>query len=261
MTKTSRINTAQAHKVRRQKQTAAILGALLLVLLVVQGPKTLKKLHGQSAAPATPAATAAPATAGSGAAPASSTAAAVAATPAGVASSASLADSDVAPARTKSQLLSFEHFKSKDPFVQQVSEETAPAATPTGSSATAGTSSTTAGAAPSAAAGTGGASVATSSYSTATAVTPKARRVSGNLAAALLDVNGSRESVAVEQTFPKANPTFKLVSLGNGVAMIGLAGGTYASGAQTVALRLGRTLTLVNTADGMRYELRLVSAP
>jgi hypothetical protein len=73
-------------------------------------------------------------------------------------------------------------------------------------------------------------------------------------------VNGERQSVGVAQTFPTANPTFRLVSLGAGVAKIGLAGGTYASGAPTVSLRLGRTLTLVNTADGVRYELRLVSA-
>ena len=57
--------------------------------------------------------------------------------------------------------------------------------------------------------------------------------------AAVVDVNGKPESVGVAQTFPKANPTFKLVSLTNGVAKIGLAGGNYASGAQTVALRVG----------------------
>lgn len=251
MAKTSPKTSAKTQKVRRQKKAAAILGALFLVLLVVQVPRTLKKLHGHSATPAAPTATAAPATAGSGtpASPISSSVAATTATGAG----ASLADSDVAPKRTKSQLLSFEHFKSKDPFVQQVSEETAPSVTPTASSP--------AGAAAGAAATAGGASVAASSYSTVTAATPKARRASRNLAAAVVAVDGERESVAVQQAFPKANPTFKLVSLSNGVARIGLAGGTYASGAATVALRLGRTLTLVNTADGMRYELRLVSAP
>ncbi len=216
----------------------------------MQVPRTLKKLNGDSATPAAPATTAAPATAGSGT-PASPISAVTAT--AATAGSAPLQDSDVAPKRARSQLLSFEHFKSKDPFVQQVSEETAPTAAPTASSPTAG-------AAPVAAASTGGASVATSSYSTVTAATPNARRA-GNLAAAVVVVNGEREFVAVQQAFPRANPTFKLVSLTNGVARIGLAGGTYASGAPTVALRLGRTLTLVNTADGMRYELRLVSAP
>jgi hypothetical protein len=42
--------------------------------------------------------------------------------------------------------------------------------------------------------------------------------------------------------------------------MIGIASGGYASGAQTVALRIGRTLTLVDTTSGVRYELGLVSS-
>jgi hypothetical protein len=41
--------------------------------------------------------------------------------------------------------------------------------------------------------------------------------------------------------------------------MIGIAGGSLASGNGSIALRAGRTLTLMNTSDGQRYELRLVS--
>jgi hypothetical protein len=41
---------------------------------------------------------------------------------------------------------------------------------------------------------------------------------------------------------------------------IGIAGGSYQSGAQTVTLVSGRTLTLVDTADGVRYRIRLLSA-
>jgi hypothetical protein len=55
------------------------------------------------------------------------------------------------------------------------------------------------------------------------------------------------------------NPTFKLVSVKGEVAMIGIAGGSLASGNGSIALRAGRTLTLMNTSDGQRYELRLVS--
>ena len=71
--------------------------------------------------------------------------------------------------------------------------------------------------------------------------------------------HGVPEQVAVSKAFPPSNPTFTLVSVGSGVAMIGIAGGSYASGAQTVTLQAGRPLTLVNTADGVRYELRLES--
>ena len=42
-------------------------------------------------------------------------------------------------------------------------------------------------------------------------------------------------------------------------AKIGIAGGALASGAGTVTLRPGKPVTLVNTADGTRYELKLVS--
>jgi hypothetical protein len=72
-------------------------------------------------------------------------------------------------------------------------------------------------------------------------------------------VNGVPQNIAVSEAFPTSNPTFTLVSVGSGVAMIGIAGGSYASGAQTVPLRLGQSVTLVNTADGVRYELRLES--
>jgi hypothetical protein len=46
----------------------------------------------------------------------------------------------------------------------------------------------------------------------------------------------------------------------HGVARIGIASGSYASGAGTVSLSGGRTLTLVDTSDGVRYKLELVSA-
>ena len=47
--------------------------------------------------------------------------------------------------------------------------------------------------------------------------------------------------------------------MGVGAASIGIANGSYSSGAQTVRLTRGRSLTLVDTADGVRYTLRLLS--
>ena len=40
---------------------------------------------------------------------------------------------------------------------------------------------------------------------------------------------------------------------------IGIAGGEYAAGGETITLGLGKKLTLQNTADGSRYELQLLT--
>lgn len=252
MANSTRMSTIQAQKARKQKKIAIVGGVVLLALLVFLGPRTLKSLHGGSSA-STPYVAVQPtaATASSATTPTSATPVAAAAA---VAVTASLVDSDRPPAHTKSQLVSFDTFDSKDPFVQQVTDApdvpavatTAPATAPSGAATTA------------APATTGGATASASSSSSTTASTSGSQPTRST--AAVVEVNGERQSIGVAQTFPTANPTFRLVSIGNGVAKIGLAGGTYASGAPTVSLRLGRTLTLVNTADGVRYELRLVSA-
>jgi hypothetical protein len=52
---------------------------------------------------------------------------------------------------------------------------------------------------------------------------------------------------------------FTLVSLTQRAAKIGIAGGSYENGAATVTLAKGKTVTLMNTADGTRYVLRLVA--
>ena len=72
-------------------------------------------------------------------------------------------------------------------------------------------------------------------------------------------VNGKVEDVLVRGTFPALDPVFVLVSLAkNGKSVqIGIAGGSYAGGEQTIKLELGKPLTLQNTADGSRYELVL----
>jgi hypothetical protein len=272
MAQNPQITKRKAQKVRKQKITAAVFGGIFLILVVVQGPKTLKMLHGSSSA-ATPAASSVssqPATTTG-----TSTAAVSATSSVAVTSnaSASLTDSDRVPERTKSQLVRFDTFDSKDPFVQQVSEEDAAAASGSTAGASGSTSPSAAGSgsAPSAAAApttsqgvtvpagdTGGST--TSSTAPATRTTAAVHETSRTVTTAVVEVNGRRQPVRIADSFPKANPTFKLVALNGGVARVGVAGGSYASGAQTVSLQLGHTLTLVNTADGMRYELKLVSA-
>ena len=77
---------------------------------------------------------------------------------------------------------------------------------------------------------------------------------------ATIAVNGKSQTVRVGASFPSANPVFTLVSIAKGAANIGIANGSYTSGAQTVRLTSGHSLTLVDTADGVRYTLRLLSA-
>jgi hypothetical protein len=67
------------------------------------------------------------------------------------------------------------------------------------------------------------------------------------------------EKVKVGDAFPAANPVFRLVSIKDGVAQVGIAGGSLQGGSQTVPLEKGKTVTLMNTADGTRYVLKLVS--
>jgi len=74
-----------------------------------------------------------------------------------------------------------------------------------------------------------------------------------------ISVNGNTESVAVRANFPASNPTFLLVSLTKSSAKVSIAGGSLEGGKQTVTLKKGVSLTLMNTADGTRYVLRLVS--
>jgi hypothetical protein len=77
--------------------------------------------------------------------------------------------------------------------------------------------------------------------------------------AATISVNGAATTVTVGSLFPAGSPVFTLVSLTTSGARIGIAGGSYESGATTVVLKKGKTVTLVNTADGARYALRLVA--
>jgi hypothetical protein len=274
MATTSQRSAARAQKARRQKIIAAVLGGALLIVLVIQGPRTLKMLHGSGSAQPAPA-TSSSASASSTATPSTATPTAAPQLPVTATASAatvtSLEDSDQPPARKRTQLLSFDTFDSKDPFVQQVSQDETPATTSTSGSGSSSAAPAAGGATSTVVhtptGGNGGAATAASSYATGTSSSASAStptrstaQAGSKLSAAVVDVNGKQESVAVAQSFPKANPTFRLVSLTGGVAKIGIAGGSYSSGAQTVALRLGHTLTLVNTSDGLRYELRLVSA-
>lgn len=228
-------------KARKQKIVAAVLGVLLLGVLAYQAPTILGLFGGGSStvqsepAPATPAAPAAPA-AGAPPTPASA---------APVAGSAQLVDSDVAPTPGTGQLVTFDRFESKDPFVPQVGKND----------------------------GTGGPPAPDDTAPPPEATKPKphtntqpqpAAAASPTAPAAVesaeLSVNGHTTTVQLGGTFPENDPIFKLTALTGRTAKVGIVGGTYASGSQTITLQKGgKPVTLMNTADGTTYVLRFVS--
>jgi hypothetical protein len=76
---------------------------------------------------------------------------------------------------------------------------------------------------------------------------------------AVIEVNGTAETVAVGGNFPSADPTFRLVSLGDGTANVGLVTGSFDNGDSVVELALGTALELVADPDGTHYTVKLVS--
>jgi pyruvate/2-oxoglutarate dehydrogenase complex dihydrolipoamide acyltransferase (E2) component len=218
-------------KARKQKIVAAVLGVLFLGVMAYQAPTILGLFGGGSStaqsepAPATPAAPAAPSTPAQPAAPA--------------APQAALVDSDVAPSPGTGQLVTFDRFDSKDPFAQQVGKDDG-----TGGQATppdAGTPPIDTG--------------EPKPEPQAPEPTAPAAVESANIS-----VNGATSTVKVGGTFPESDPIFQLTGLTKTTAKVGIVGGTYASGSQTITLkRGGKPVTLMNTADGTTYVLRLVS--
>ena len=94
---------------------------------------------------------------------------------------------------------------------------------------------------------------------TPTVTKPSVQKVVLPLLSAVISVNGKRGGVGVKQEFPAKAPLFHLLSLTKKTAKISVVGGSLAGGGQTLTLRRGTPLTLVNTADGTRFRLELLS--
>jgi hypothetical protein len=238
----ARKNVADAAKAKAEKQKKIAIG--LIVLLALAGAyavHTMMSLNGggsasskpQVAAVSTTGSTPAPAPTAttplpaaptlSGGFPTSTTAAA----PNG---SSQLVDAVPTSAGT-GQLQSFSLFESKDPF-----NAGGPGSTSTGSKTSTGTKP----AKPS--------------------KPPKAPPAPPTPppSSAVISVNGTSEAVTTGSNFPAASPAFQLVALTGSTAKVAVAGGSYASGAATVTLKVNTPVTLVNTADGTRYTLTLL---
>lgn len=246
-----------AEKARKQKIVLAIAGVALVGLAVIQVPKLMKGESQPAAAPAAESTSTPGAASADPAAPATTTAPAAAVTPsvttsafatkpAAFVAGVGLPGTRLAPA-AKTQLASFTLFQPSDPFVQQVGEETG---------ATAESAAPAAQPAPEAPAAEG--PTATQGGSTpAGGAAPAAQAQQPAVAYATVMFNGNPEQLEVKGKFPANDPIFVLVSLKKKQAKIGVAGGSF-DGSETITLPLGRALTLVNTATGVRHVLKLV---
>lgn len=223
----------RAARERKQKIFVVVGGLFLVALLAFQLPKLL---GGSSSAEATPTTTSTTSDVGAAATPPT--------TPAPV--SAQVDVVSIEPA-VSTKLDSLSLFAAKDPFVQQVA--------PPKSSETPGSSSD-----PESGSGKNGESGKGGSGGT-TAPQEFTPGTSSGSAVTIITVNGVRQVLSAGQTFPSSDPSFVLVEEKPGAksVVLGVSGGTFASGAKTATLKAGKTMTLVNTATGARYKLKLVS--
>jgi hypothetical protein len=77
-------------------------------------------------------------------------------------------------------------------------------------------------------------------------------------AGATIEVNGTSEDVRVNDSFPASDPTFKLMSVTETAAVIGLVSGSFSNGDDTITINVGETLVLA-ADDGTRYAIKIVS--
>jgi hypothetical protein len=288
--RTARVNPAQK-KAAKQKKILIGLAVVLLALGAFELPKLMK--HGSSAAGSTtttvPVGTTAGGSTGGGVTPTTVPPTPVSAT---TPSAPATLPSEAGAEASSGQLVSFSLFRSKDPFAQQVATPTTDG--PPGGGSGGGSGAPPASTAPTTTTSTPPASTTPTTTPVETppadttpvgttptdttpttptdttptdtnppSTTPPTTTVPPPPApkpiSAKIQVNGVAEDVNIGDSFPKAQPLFRLVAIKDGVPRIGISGGTLQGSTQTVPLVKNKTLTLMNTADGMRYVLRLVS--
>jgi hypothetical protein len=229
-------------KARKQKILAAGLGVVFVGVLVFQAPTILGMFKGSST-PASSTPAPAPAPTPTPTAPGAAPAPAPAPEQSG-----QLVDSDLAPEPAEGQLVSFDRFESKDPFIQQVS--------PGGPAATTGNADEP----PAQPSGDEGLAPEDEVNRGQDESPEQSDAPSSETRTAKISVNGVATDVAVSGTFPENQPIFKLVSLKGTTAKVGIVDGAYSTGSPTITLKKGgKPVTLMNTADGTTYVLRLVS--
>jgi hypothetical protein len=235
-------------KEAKQKKLLLVLVPIFVLLLVWQGPSYVKMLTGgdkPAAATDTPGTTEPTGTAPDPSVdPPPSTADPNGGTPASASGGAAvLTDSDRPTAADSGQLVSFDRFRSKDPFRQIVNDDdsgdtggtVASPSTPGGGGGGGGGHS-------GGGSGSGGGS--------ADDVAP---------VSAVLEVNGVKEKVELDAAFPESEELFRLARLSRTSAWIGLVTGEFSNGKDSIEVDVGDTLNLVSQPDGIRYTIKVVS--
>lgn len=228
-----RIDPVKA-KAKRDKIVAGVLAGVLLAALAVSVPMTLKmwkRVNGpgqqEAAAQTTPAPGSIPLA------------------PPPLEGDSGIAGTVSAPVDS-SRLRAFDLFESKDPFDQQIDV----------SAVDRPSTPAPAGAQPQPV-GAGSRPVLTPGATAA----PLPKTPEPPPTSAVISVNGAPAELlglGVVFPLPPAEPIFRLHSLARGRVRVAIVGGSYADGAATILVRVGKPLTLENTADGTRYELRLL---
>jgi hypothetical protein len=254
---TSTVRALAQKKAQRQKKILAVASVILLAIVGFELTKVLG--HGKDSVAAPAVLSTAPSLPGS---------------PLAALAPAKLPNTDrIVIQHDSDQLLSFGLFKSKDPFVQQLSSG---AVVPASSSVRKTPVTTIPAPKPPSKIGVG-VTPATRTTTTTTTPTstvpapanpvPPAPTTPSTTPAAptpaptsvLISTNGICQTVALNGTFPATEDIFRVVSIaedGKSVK-VGVVGGAYDSGQVTATLKLGEKLTLVNTADGTRYVIAL----
>jgi hypothetical protein len=241
-----REEAARKAKEAKQKKILIGLAPLLLLMLAWQGPGMVKAFTGGKEEPppvaqpevsgeTTPEETTAdpttapPPTTGGGSAP-------VGATPVAL----GLPDTDGGAMADSGQLVTFDRFLGKDPFRRLVEDKA-----DTGDGSVPPPEPPPAGDGGSGGAGNGngdGGGGATVVYSTAT-----------------ISVNGVRETLGLNATFPASDPIFRLKAISKGGVKIGLVTGSFTDGQAEIAVKVGKSVTLVSQPDGLRFVIRVIS--
>ena len=234
-----------AAKAKKQKIILIVGGVLLLAVAAIQGPKLMKKDSQPAASPAAASESVGVTSTPTGATSTATGAVVVTSSSQGLAKPAGYVAGVALPRATvvrvaPSQLASFTLFEVKDPFVQQAGVESTVGAS--GQAPSASTQGTTA------ATGATGAQTAPASTQAAEPLP---------VVYATINLDGEPQQLKVKQKFPESDPLFVLRSLTKKQAKIGVAGGSFDDG-QAVTLQFGKKVTLVNTATGVRYQLKLV---
>jgi hypothetical protein len=254
-------NTTRSAKQRNQLIFLAIGGVVLLALAFLQGPKLWKQVNGSSSSTASAPVTTTTAAGTTGAA---ATGSPIVAAPTLKGSAVIVKPSGRPGAKTTvagvavkpwqvpqanaGQLWTFSRLQAKDPFVQQVNPEGSVSAVPAFANAPTGSRST------GSASASGSAQPATSTRAAPSVSAPTQLPPTF----ATLEVNGNEVRLKLDQRFPPATKVFKLAGLKPRSAEIMLATGGKLGNAGKVTLKMGDSITLVNSATGKRYTLRLL---